>query len=119
MTIADFLQRLRNPKETFKTAVVAVTLASLSIVGTQLATGLWSVIVARLEFPMIRAQIESLRQDLGQAPCAAIPMIAAHAAEWNITIEHEKESNRHWYSDWAVTDRWNEVPRLEMPCRTP
>lgn len=118
MTLADFMMRLRNPQEAVKTAVVTITIATLSIIGTQLATGLYNMANARLDFPMIRSEIESLRRDLQSAPCAAIPMLVSQAAEWNRRLEHEKESNRHWYSDWAVTDQWNSIERLEMPCQT-
>lgn len=99
-----------------KTAIATICLATLSIIGTQSAVGLWSVVTSRLEFPMVSAEIESFRRDLATAPCHSIPMLTALASDWNRRITHEQESNRHWYSDWAVTDQWNQIQRLEMPC---
>lgn len=117
VNIPDYLQKLRNPKEAVKTAIVAIALASMSIVGTQVATGSWQVMVARLEFPMYRAEIESLRKDLTLAPCGSNAMLVAAAADMNREIEHNQESMRHWYSRWAIPAGWHSLMRIEMPCQ--
>lgn len=117
MTIGDFLQRLRSPKETAKTIVVAVTLAAGSIIGTQVTTGMWTVGMEWVQFPMLRAEIESVRKDVAVAPCSSNAMLVAQSADWNKRIEHEKEANRLWYADRFITDRWNAVERIEMPCQ--
>jgi len=117
MTLADFLQRLRSPKETLKTALLTIVLATISIIGTQISTGLYNILYARLEFPMVVAGVESLRQDLQTVPCTAIPMMANQAVEVNRIIDYRKEVRRHWWSYWMVHPDWLAVRRLQIPCR--
>ncbi len=123
MNPARFLARLRNPQtrwEALRTLLVGVSIASGSIggtmIGTQSALGFYAVLMERFQFPMIRSEIESLRRDIGSISCGSAAMLVAQAADWNRRIEHEHESNRHIYSDWASTDRWLQVERIEIPC---
>jgi len=123
MNIVDFFQSLRNPETRWhaaRTLLVGVFIASGSIsgtiIGTQSATGLYAVVMERLQFPMIASEIESLRKDVAAAPCNSNAMLIANAADWNQRIEHEHEANQHWFSDWASTDRWQQVQRIEIPC---
>lgn len=64
---------------------------------------------------MLRAEIESLRRDAAATPCGANAMLRAQVSELNREIEHEHESNKHWYSDWAVSDKWNTIERIVFP----
>lgn len=113
----------KNPREGLVTLFTAVLLAvaglSLSIIGTQAATGLYQVVMERLQFPMIESEIESFRRDFEQTPCDQRLMLRQQAANWNQRIEHEKQSNRLAYSDWASTDRWSGVERIEAQCAPP
>lgn len=122
----SFLDQIRNPVtrgKAVRTLLVGIVLASGSIsgtiIGTQSTFGFWSVLMERLQFPMIQAEIESLRKDVQAAPCGSNAMLLNQAAETNKRIEHEHESNKHVYSDWASTDRWNQVQRIETPCEPP
>jgi hypothetical protein len=117
MTIADYLQKLRDPKEAIKTVIVATFVASMSIIGTQGTTYLWNVALNRLEFQMVRAEIERTRQDVRHVSCASAAMVLSKAMDYNIRIWHEQEALRHRYSRWAVTSHWNEVAPIEFPCR--
>lgn len=117
MTIADYLQKLRDPREALKTAIVAVTVASLSIVGTQVSTQVVAVVSNRLEFPMVKAEIERTRIDIQHVSCSSAAMVLSTAMSFNLRIANEQESLRHWYSKWAVTSHWNEVQPIQFPCR--
>lgn len=117
MTIADYLQKLRDPKEALKTAIVAVTVASLSIIGTQMSTGIWNVVNARAEFPMVKAEIERTRADVQHVSCSSAAMVLNKALEYNIRIWHEQEALRHWWSRWSITSHWDEVEPIQFPCR--
>ena len=107
-----------NPRDGILTALLAMVLTvggiSLTIIGTQMATGLWQVALDRLTFPMIRSEFLSLRVDLERAPCN--PMLQAKAADWNQRLEHELASNRTLYADWGVTDQWNNLGRIHIAC---
>lgn len=124
------LKEIREPKtrsNAVRTLAIVIIVAGVSVGGTiaasqittQIVTGLWSVFMERSTFPMISREIDSLRSDLVTAPCGSNAMLIASAAEMNKRIEHEHESNRRWYSDWASTDLWNAVNRITIPqCRS-
>jgi hypothetical protein len=121
MNLSDFFAEIRNPEtrgKALRSLVAAIALASVSIsgtiAGTQGATGFYQVIIERAQFPMIRAEIESLRLDAAGAPCDTNAQLRSSVAEVNKRIEHEHESNRHWFSDWASTDYWNTVERIQF-----
>lgn len=123
-TIDRALQLIRdfreNPREGLITLILTAAITagglSLTILGTQGATALFSVVMERLQFPMIRSELESFRKDFQLTPCDQRLMLRQQASTWNQRIEHEWESNRHVYSDWASTDRWNAVNRIEVDC---
>jgi hypothetical protein len=109
-----------NPREGIVTLLLTAAITSagvtLTIVGTQGGTALFAVVMERFQFQMIRSEIESFRQDYEQTPCSDRIMLRQAASTWNQRIEHEHESNKHNYSDWASTDRWNEVKRIDVQC---
>lgn len=120
---ADWLARVRIPMyrgQAIRSAVLALVVVVLSIsstiIGTQSAMGLWGVLMERLQFPMIHAEIESLRQDAATTACDQSAMLRATVAAVNQRIEHEHESNSHLWSDWASTDKWQAVERIRFQC---
>lgn len=122
--LAKVLADLRNPEtrwSTLWTLFIAALVASASIgavqVGTQSTVALWQIAMERAQFPMIVAEIESVRSDLKAAPCESNAMLIAKAADWNLRIRHEHESNRNHRSDWASSDKWMDVKPIEMPCQ--
>lgn len=122
MNIANFLSTLWNPEtrwSSLRTLLVALFVAvgsvSGTMIGTQSTVGLWQIFMERFQFPMIQSEIESLRSDVAAAPCSSNAMLISQAASFNQRIEHEHESNRHVFSDWASTDRWMKVSRIEIP----
>lgn len=73
----------------------------------------------RLTFPMIMQRIEVVREAARSVPCpapVADQSIIQQILEWDGRIAHEQEANRHWYSDYFSTDRWNEVRPIALPC---
>lgn len=81
--------------------------------------GILSSVQDRLTFPMIQWRIEIVRAAAAAVPCPVpvgdAPIVAA-VLDFNQRIAHEQESNRHWYSDYFATDRWNQVKPIEFPC---
>lgn len=85
--------------------------------GTQGVTGVYTALTERVQFYLILSEVESLRHDVMTAPCSSNAMLLAQAAEWNRRIAHEHEANKHWYSDWASTDKWDRIKRIGIPCQ--
>ncbi len=71
-------------------------------------------------FQMDIQKIEWVRRAASEMPCgqAGLPFqpLIQEVVAMNERIMYEKESNKHWYSDWSVTDRWNFVNEIPVPC---
>lgn len=70
----------------------------------------------RWQFPIEQAQVEQLREDVRSVPCAESQQILARVVEENILIARKHTENRIWYTDPFVTDRWNAIELIQMPC---
>lgn len=85
-------------------------------------TGVLASLQERATFPMLQAQIEQVRADSKAVRCdvenAAFAPVVALVEQWNTRIAHEREANKHWYSDLFSTDRWNAVERIVLPCQS-
>ncbi len=92
----------------------------LGLVGPWASAGLLTSVEHYANFPMEREKIEWVRRAAATLPCgdAMLPYspIVTEVAYWNLEIVHQKEANRLWYSDWAVTDAWNGVEEIPVPC---
>ena len=116
--IPGFIER-RLPKEERKRAAI---FAAVSFVAGMMMSPFCSFVITgslaslqeRATFPMLRSEIESYRELPVAVQCS--PQVANTIAAWNARIEHEHESNRHWYSDGFSTDRWNAVSVIELRC---
>lgn len=84
-------------------------------IGTYPVVAVMSGIQERVTFQMIRAEIDSYRHLPDSVKCT--PQISNTIAGLNARIEHEHESNRHYYSDLFSTDRWNAVEPIALNCR--
>ncbi len=73
----------------------------------------------RAIMPMLTERAAVVRRAARHMSCpptvADAPIVQA-AMDWNLRIVHERESNRHWYSDWASSDGWNAIEPIAFPC---
>lgn len=122
-TLLDLLKDIRNPetrREGIKTLVIGAAIASLTIggaqIGSEVTRGFYQVVMEYATFPLLNAEIDSLRLDLWRAPCQSNLMLLSKAAEWNMRIAHEKQSNTSYLTGWASPNTWNRVQRIEHPC---
>lgn len=76
--------------------------------------GVLSSVQERFTFEMLTAEINTYRDYSDSVKCS--PQIRNTIAGWNARIEHEHESNRHWWSDYFSTDRWNAVKTIPLHC---
>lgn len=63
----------------------------------------------RLFFDSNLAQIEQLRNDVNTFPKNQRFILLQKASETNILIRNRQAQNNSIFTDWAVSDRWNDV----------
>lgn len=81
--------------------------------------GVLSSLQERATFPMLVERMEVVRRAgaaMSCPPSVADQPIVAQIMEWDLRIAHEQEANRHWWSDYFSTDRWNAVKPIALPC---
>jgi len=86
----------------------------IGVSATFAASSLMISLQERATFPMIMAEIESYRALPESVKCS--PQISNTIANLNARVAHEKESNRHGFSDLFSTDRWNNVQPITVTC---
>ena len=78
-------------------------------------TDMKAVVVERITFPMIQAEIDSYRVLPESIKCS--PQISNTISNLNARIEHEHSTNQQWFLvDWGSTDRWNAVEPIHLSC---
>lgn len=70
----------------------------------------------RWQFPMEVAEIEQLRADVGRVPCGQVQQVLSLVITKNIEIARKHMENRLWYTDIFVSDRWDQVRLILLPC---
>ena len=101
-------------------ALWAIIGAVLTLVGPTCVSTLVNSVQDRLSMPMYIQRIEWVRSSSAGLPCgtAMIPFapIVNEVVYWNLRIVHEQEANKHLYSDWLTSDKWNSIQIIPVPC---
>ena len=100
------------PSERYRAAIV---LALGSIAG-YFSGPVVAAFTDRWQFPIEAAQVEQLRRDVRDVPCAESQQVIARVIDENILIARKHAENALYYTDPFVTDHWNDVRLIQLPC---
>lgn len=111
MTLPGWLTRLL-PHERYRGTVLLI----LGGIAGYLSPPLIAAFIDRWQFPIEAAQVEQLRHDVRDVPCAEAQQVLARVIDENILIARKHAENALYYTDIFVTDRWNDVQLIPLPC---
>ena len=114
MTLLSFIDGLLPQDGKMRGVVLLVIGGLFGLVGPWCVTGVLASFQERVSFYNKVAEIESYRELPDMVKCS--PQIAAAIAGINARVAIEHESNRHWYTDYFSTDRWNAVEVIPLRC---
>lgn len=84
-------------------------------------SGIMSSITERVNFSgNVQARYEVTKRAASTMPCGvtalAYQSVVADVLDWNKQIAQRKDFNKRWWTDYTVSDKWDLLAEIKMPC---